>query len=567
MTQLVDRIERWAALPSRVIPAGFLASLLFVIFGPYVNYAPKGYIDPWLYTGYFTNHAYIQAHYGTTYYFSRLPWTIPGLIVFQIATPVVASILLNACLLATCGLSLYFAIGWYYGAFPAVLASIALATNPWYFSSVAWDYPDGPAIAYGFLAVVFALKPHGSRPANSILMAVFLSLSGFTNMSGAPMVLSVLAFPLWRSRRSPAGLVREIAYIVAGVAGTMIVLMPVSKVLLGYWLFFMPQLDLARQALKQPEVLLKMWGPGDGFLLKAYHLFPVALLLVFGLALLAALRKRAPAAWPSYLALLACTMIYSFQEFVLHGVVLHVAYHSVYMVVPLFVLAGVIFGELWRRSELHREWVRTTCLVLLSMALPYAMDAYRQKLFAPGLWTRMFVAGAIAMLLLAGLRAARTGFRIAIILFLLPLLYIGPASESLLYASIDTTNRDDFHALMSFNEALKANMPLERRAVFWADQDERDHYLFVSAQALWVFGAYDFRRAFQGAVPDDMRYQLATNTTLVHLTDHPERINEHLKLLDSHGVRYTNKRQWTVGSGQSLFYVAAEDIVDISALH
>jgi hypothetical protein len=64
-----------------------------------------------------------------------------------------------------------------------------------------------------------------------------------------------------------------------------------------------------------------------------------------------------------------------------------------------------------------------------------------------------------------------------------------------------------------------------------------------------------------------VRYQLATNTTLVHLTDQPERIGEHLKLLDSHGVRYTNNRQWTVRSSQSLFYVAAEDIVDISALH
>jgi hypothetical protein len=565
--QLVDRIERWAALPSRVVPTGFLASLLFVIFGPYVNYAPKGYIDPWVYTGYFTNHSYIQAHYGTAYYFSRLPWTIPGLIVFQLATPVAASILLNACLLATCSLSLYFAVGWYYGTLPAVLASIALAINPWYFSSVAWDYPDGPAIAYGFLAVVFALRPHGSRPVNSILMAVFLSLSGFTNMSGAPMVLSVLVFPLWRSRRSLPGLVREVAYIVAGLAGTTIVLIPVSKMLLGYWLFFMPQLNLAREALRSPETLIKMWGPGDGFLLKAYHLFPVAFLLVFGFVLLATLRKRASVAWPSYLALLACTMIYCFQEFVMHGVVLHVAYHSVYVVVPLFVLAGVIFGELWRSSELHREWTRTICLVLLAIALPYTVDAYRQKLFAPSLWTRMFVASAIAILLAAGWRAACTGFRVAITLFLMALLYIGPASESLLYTSMDTTNRDDFRALMSFNEALKANMPLGRRAVFWADQDERDHYLFVSAQALWVFGAYDFRHAFQGAVPEDVRYQLATNTTLVHLTDQPERIGEHLKLLDSHGVRYTNNRQWTVRSSQSLFYVAAEDIVDISALH
>jgi len=564
--KLVDRIERWAALPSRVVPIGFFASLLFVIFGPYVNYAPKGNIDPWLYTGYFTNYSYIQAHYGTTYYFSRLPWTIPGLIAFQLANPTAATLLLNACLVAVCSLSLYFAIRWHYGTVPAVLASIALATNPWYYTTVAWDYPDGPAIAYGFLAAAFALRPHGSRAVNSILMAACLALSGFTNMSGAPMVLSVLIFPLWRWRRSLLELVRESVYILTGVAGTTVALAPMSKAVLGYWLFFMPQIRLAREELGKPEILIKMWGTGDGFLLKAYHLFPVAFLLAFGLVLLGTLRKRALVAWPCYLALLACTMIYSFQEFAMHGVVLHVAYHSVYLVVPLFVLAGAIFGELWRDSDFRREGMQTIALVLSAIALPHAVDAFRTKLFGPGLWTLMFVTGGVAILLVAGWHAARTGFRVAIALLLMPLLFAGPARESFLFTSVNTTSRDDFRALMSFNEVLKAAVPMGRRVVFWADRDEPDAYLFVSAQSLWVYGGYDFSRAFQGAVPDDIRDQLSANTLLVQLTDHAERIGEHLKLLDAHGVRYGNQRQWTVRSGKGLFFMAAEDIYDISGM-
>jgi hypothetical protein len=60
----------------------------------------------------------------------------------------------------------------------------------------------------------------------------------------------------------------------------------------------------------------------------------------------------------------------------------------------------------------------------------------------------MFVASAVAILLVGGWRAPHTGFRVAIMLLLILLLYIGPASESLLYTSIDTTNRDDFQALM-----------------------------------------------------------------------------------------------------------------------
>ena len=565
--KLTDAIERCAATPRLVIPIGFFASLLFVLCGPYVNYSPIGDIDPWLYTGYFTNFSYLQHHYGSTYYFSRLPWTIPGLIAFQFATPAAASILLNACLVATSSVSLYFAIRWHYGTVPALLASIALAINPWYFSSVAWDYPDGPAIAYGFLAAAFALRPHGSRALNTSLMAASLALSGFTNMSGAPMVLSILIFSLWRSRFSLAALVREGIYIVAGVAGATLVLAPVSRMILGYWMFFLPQINLARYELGTPAVLTNMWGAGTGFLLTAYHLFPVAFLLLLGLVLLVALRKCNALALPSYLALLACSLLYSFQEFVLHGVVLHVAYHSVYLVVPLFIFAGVVFGEVWRNSQLQPMRIPATALVLFAIALPWLVNTYRQRLFTASLWSGMFLAGALTIILVASWRWAPSGFRVAISLLLMPLLFVGPARESSLYTSSSPGNGDNFRALMAFNELLKPRVPLERRAVFWADRDERDYNLFVSAQSLWIFGGFDFSRAFHEVVPNEIRDQLSTNTTLVHLTDRSERIGEHLKLLDAHGVRYGNERQWTVLYGKSLFYVATQDILDISALH
>jgi hypothetical protein len=170
------------------------------------------------------------------------------------------------------------------------------------------------------------------------------------------------------------------------------------------------------------------------------------------------------------------------------------------------------------------------------------------------------------MLLVAGWHAARTGFRVVIALLVLALLFAGPARESYLYTSINTTSRDDFLALMSFNEVLKATAPMERRAVFWVDRDEQDYYLFVSAQSLWIYGGYDFSRAFQGKLPDDIRDQLSAKTTLIHLTYQPERIGEHLRLLDAHGVRYGNQRQWTVRSGKGLFYMAAQDIFDISGM-
>ena len=380
------------------------------------------------------------------------------------------------------------------------------------------------------------------------------------------MVLSILVFPLWRARRSLMGLVREGIYILMGVAGATLALAPVSRILLGYWAFFMRQINLALYEVGTPGVLTGMWGSGDGFLLTAFHLFPVAFVLLFGLVLLTVVPKVSAVAWPGYLALLTCSLIYSIQEFVLHGVVLHVPYHSVYLVVPQFVMAGVIFGELWRNSESPRIWIASTLLVLFAIVLPWAVKEYRDDLFSPGLWGRIFVVAAVALVLLVGWRSAPSAFRVAIGLLLLLLLFIGPARESFLYKSDALANRRDFQALMSFNEVLKASLPLEQQVAFWVDPGERDYELFISAQALWVFGGYDFSHALQGPVPGDIRDRLSASTTLVHLTDHSEKIGERLKLLDTHGIRYANPRQWTVRYGQSEFYLAAEEITDISAM-
>ena len=563
---LTDSIERHAGRALFVIPAGFAVCLLFELFGPYLNYAIAGYIDPWIYTGYFTNFSNIQRFHGFRYYFSRLPWTIPGLLMFQVATPAAASILLNACLLATSVIALYLAVRWHYGTAPALLASVALATSPSLHSAIGWDYPDGPAIAYGFVAAAFALRPHGRRAVNTILMAVFLALSGFTNMSGAPMILGVLAFPLWRQRRSAAELVKEAGYIVTGVAAAILALLPVSKWMLGYWWFFMEQIKLAQLEMGN-GALTRMWGSGNDFLATAYRLFPPMFLLVFGPALLFLSRKRKDAAWAAYLSLAICFLLYCYQEFVLHGVALRVPYHSVYLVVPVFLFAGMVLGELWQRAAWTREWIVTGAVALFVVALPFVVDSSQHDLFVSITWGNMAVAGAVGLLLLAAWKQAPTVFRIPLVLLLATLLYAGPARQLNPFRSTQPHNREDFDALMNTQTILLSAKPPERDTIFWVDRDEVHDSLFVSAQALWTSGAFDFTKYLTTSSAEDLRVRFQSNPTLVHLTDHPEKIAERLKLLDSRGVHYENHRQWIVRAGASQFYVAAEDMTDIWGIH
>ena len=137
----------------------FAVALLFLLLGPYSNFAPAGYLDPWFYTGYFLHFSYLFQQHGLTYYVSRLPYIVPGLLLFKIAPPVTASVLLNALIMASSLAALYCIVSWHYGNLPATLAGIALMTNTYFMAGVAWDYPDGPAVAYALLALAAFSRP------------------------------------------------------------------------------------------------------------------------------------------------------------------------------------------------------------------------------------------------------------------------------------------------------------------------------------------------------------------------------------------------------------------------
>jgi hypothetical protein len=360
---------------------------------------------------------------------------------------------------------------------------------------------------------------------------------------------------------------REAGYIAAGVVGATLALLPVSMLVLGYWPFFMKQIELAKFELGTPEVLARMWGTGNDFLMTAYRLFPPAFLLVFGLALLVVIRKRNSVAWPAFFALLLCSLLYCYQEFVMHGVALRVPYHSVYLVVPIYLCAGTVLGELWQRATWRRDWIPVAAIGVFVASLPFLGDAWRHELGSSNLWGNMTVTGAVALVLLAGWRSAPAVFRIPLALVMFGLLFVGPSRELLPYTSMRPHVREDFDALMNLESVLKASKPAERQAMFWLDEGETHQSLFLSAQALWNWGPMDFTKYIATSSTEELRSKFQANPTLVQLTDRPEKIAEHLKILDSRGVAYENHRQWVIRDGQSQFYVAAEDLINIWQIH
>ncbi len=519
--------------------------------------------------------SYLLAHRGFTYYVLRLPGSSPGRAAFGIANPEFASLLLCAVIVTVSGFSVYWMVRWYYGHVSAVLAALALITNPYFMSTTGWQYPDGAAIAYAIVALALYLRPHGRPSWNDSLAAAALTFSVFTNVAGAPMIASLLLIPVWRCRHSARELRRLVFCTLAGVAVTTVLLSGVSKSVLGDARIFKPQLDAWLTALHNPTYLSGTWGSGPGFLTGAVRLFTPAFLLVFGPVLLLVSPKPSALAWPIYFALLTCCSIYAFQEFALNRVGLRVPYVSSYMMVLVGCFVGILLGELWKSGQPRGSAVALVALAILAIVLPFVYNEMRLRSLYHRAWPILFCIGVAATVLAILARRPGSFTPYAISALTLIAVSAGPAADESVFSglgdqqSIHGSNLStgprvaSFRCLLNIQDYVQSNIDPQWKLVFWVDKDEPLSYLFRSAVALYVTPDSDLTQELSSGAGRLYPY----NTTVVQLTAHPERLAEHIKLLAARGigVDYDRRTEFTY-SGQR-FTVALQDLAAITGSH
>lgn len=531
----------WARL-GYLFLASFGAALLFLLLGPYSNFGPTGYLDPWFYTGYFTHFSYLLRHDGITYYVSRLPWILPGWLMFRLAPPAAATVLLNALILASALTALFRIVDRRYGRWAAALACVALATNPYFIYSVSWDYPDGPAISYALCALACFLCPSSGRIPNAVWGGVFLALSGYTNLAGLPVLLGIAAIPVWRYGRALLELLRESARAIAGAAAITVVLAIASKFSLGTYLFFMPQIGQIIYTRTHAHYLSDMWGTGYAWIPGAYRLGAPLFLLVVG-ALAVVRRCKQGALIESYVCLAVSSVLFAAFEFGLHNTGLRVAYQSSYLVAPMFAFAGLLLAEHLPASRAVR-----VALLLFGLALPFSWSRWplppKPEMFWP----------AIALLTLG---AAALWKRPAACGLILAALFCGPASDSSLGYIWKRQNDAAFQTMMRLESTIDARLAPGRSVRFWFEPHQPASNLFDSACSLYLWPHVDTAK---GLSPDDRKALTGTATTLVHLSLNRDSSPERDTLLAAQGFRVENERRSTAPSSLGTIYIVLQDV-------
>jgi len=533
---------------------------MFLMFGPYSNFGPAGNIDPWLYTGYFTHFSYLVHHHGITYYATRLPWIVPGLLAFKVATPLAASLFLNVLIMACSVTALYYIVSWYYGKLPAIISCSLLATNPYFIRAVAWDYPDGPAIVYSLAAIAWFVRPSSNRITNGIMAGAFLALSGYTNLADLPVLVSTLLIPVWIMRRSPRALVREAAYVFIGGSAVTLVLAFICKYLLNTFFFYTPQVDMIRYVTTHHEYLSQMWGTGNAWVPQASRLGPPIFILFLGGAALFRVRQRSDAYISVYLCLLATCGLFAILEFGFHNVGLRVPYHSTYILSPLFASTGLLIGEAAMEGGSSLAFAGAA---VIAVALPLWFAQAPKALSPSTFWTGMAVAAAIGAALL--LAPKRKVFRVAACWLIAGALFVGPAVDVSVSYVWSSSNLSVFRAMMDMEALIDPALKPARNIKFWYDRNEPETNLFTSVHSLYLYGYYDYSNSLTTAPFQDLN--IDTDTTIVHLTRDIGKVPGRTALLASRGIETRTDHEWVVSTEKGPVHVVMQEVTSVSSAH
>jgi hypothetical protein len=133
---------------------------------------PFGFIDPWVYFGYFLDLTQHLRTFKGAYFTARLTWTVPGAIVYHLFPPLLATYVLHLALFYAATISLYLILKTTVSQRAAILATLLMAFHSYFLWSIGWPYIDGAGSTYLLLTVAaLTLASRSAHPKGWLTVA------------------------------------------------------------------------------------------------------------------------------------------------------------------------------------------------------------------------------------------------------------------------------------------------------------------------------------------------------------------------------------------------------------
>jgi hypothetical protein len=464
-------------------------------------YNPTGTIDPWLYTALFVNFDQVYAHFGTTYYASRLPWILPGRFLYGVLPVDTAYWVLHGLAFFGGVAALFFLVRRYLGIAPAVVGAVTLALTPMYWNAQYWDYPDGVTLTYLLAGLCFGLPlASGRRRTASLASAgVFFAAAVTTNLFVALVaviypVAYVFVQPATGLRQRVVLALKDGVALFVGAAALVFALGFYARENGGPFLFFEPQVDVIRSG-----VVAAYKVPGYEWLRSEPRLLVPVFLVAVAAPLLAVGRRLPPfrfaAGATAGLAFL--TAVIYVWEFFAGGSVLEYTYYFSYFAISIALTMASVAALAISLARSH--WaaeagvaVGTTIAAVISLGLIFhnerddwtgrsgmrisvAVMGTAALMMAVAVVIRRTPASAVAAVVATGAVAVAAHFG------------INSSTGTFVASSTAPNNRDLYHAALDQVAFVKRSTSREDSLPsFWYAAAK--HPDFASIQSMYYFG-------------------------------------------------------------------------------
>ena len=488
-------------------------------------YSPLGWVDQWVYFGYFLHLQPFKADlFPNLYYGTRLPWILPGYVVHRLFDVMTAKYVLHFGFYYLAVFPMYCLLKRAAGRRTALLGAVLFATHAAFLLAIGWDYMDGAGITYNLLGLASM-----ARGASSKQPWPWIALAGaagaamvYTNLFLICFMPCVFVFYLFlRYKPDQPGKLRLLLtsglWFGAGAAVLTIALGVINDSLDGNFWFYGPSIVAFIGLAAHPNP----WrANGLGWLRTAYWLGIPVVTGACGLLYLALRIQRRLMHWgdscTAFVSLYHVELIGMIVWYWISGVGLQLNFYVSYLLPLMFLAIGCM---LVTALDEWRAWVYW--LLILGTA---GMFAFSLNLADGTFASRLHHAGLAVIVLcpMVGLCLTVVFYRRQpVILAALAGLWLYQVGYSGM-AAPNPHNRQTFLRTVRASNIVWSHIQEERRPVlFWYGSKEPGTMEFMSLNSIFLYEYSMLSTDFPSTGP-----RLQPGGIAVILSDHPGVLGE-----------------------------------------
>lgn len=509
----------------------------------------NGYLDPWLYLGYFWDlKVYLNAFSGT-YYGTRLPWILPGYLFSHLFNPVTAFYVLHLVFYFISIFALYFTLKKSFGARVAFFTAILMGCYFYFIREMGGsNYPSCAGIAFLCLTL-WMLNNALDHSKYLILMGAFFACTFFSNMF-LIVFLPILSLNYIVLKSKPAWLMDPF-YFMVGFLGVTLLFCIINYTLVHKFLFYMPSVNFTTTfiaAHQRESCNFVDW----------VHRYPYLILIAIisfaSIFYIIFLRKSVrTVGYMFQVNLIFTCLIYLIWQIMGHAL-LGLHYYTCYFIPFVFLAVGAQASLLLKHLNISQFYFVMLIIFLLSV-LPF--------------WISINFAHIVAVFTTVGVIFSI--FHRKYFLNVLLLLFLGFAFYFINQLSFGYLQGKhgwkllDHHknvvpSYLLINDIVKEVRKIDpsTTSLFWYDYNEPMGYISnaVCSVHLWEYRMFNLK--FPNAFPLPPRQKLAVHDKIFILTNKQDafnKANEALQQINFHAKLLTEKYIREGNLGIKLLYI------------